>query len=59
MKHDIQFLIDDEIEAIEGYKKVLAKMSKTDIGYDLLTKIMAEEVKHFEELYELLHKIKD
>lgn len=45
----IQKLIDDEIEAIDGYNQAL----KT-INNDVLKKIRDEEMKHIEMLKELL-----
>ena len=46
---DLQFLIDDEIEAINGYKKVIEKTDNPKL-LALLSHILKEEAKHVEEL---------
>lgn len=46
---DLQFLIDDEIEAINGYKKVIEKTDNPKL-LALLSHILKEEAEHVEEL---------
>ncbi len=46
---DLQFLIDDEIEAINSYKKVIEKTDNPKL-LALLSHILKEETKHVEEL---------
>ena len=46
---DLQFLIDDEIEAINSYKKVIEKTDNPKL-LALLSHILKEEAKHVEEL---------
>ena len=46
---DLQFLIDDEIEAINGYKKIIEKTDNPKL-LALLSHILKEEAKHVEEL---------
>lgn len=46
---DLQFLIDDEIEAINSYKKVIEKTDNSKL-LALLSHILKEEAEHVEEL---------
>lgn len=46
---DLQFLIDDEFEAIAGYKEMIAK-TKNPALLSILTHILQEETEHVEEL---------
>lgn len=52
---DIAFLIKDEIEAIEGYDKILNKLHSEDIEViKVLRHIRDEEIEHVKELNKLL-----
>ena len=54
MNENIEFLIKDEVEAIEGYKKVLSTIKDTESNeYKVLLEIMNEEIEHIEKLYKL------
>lgn len=46
---DLQYLIDDEIEAIEGYKKMIAQCDNPAL-LAVLSHILKEETEHVEEL---------
>lgn len=46
---DLQYLIDDEIEAIDGYKKMIAKCDNPAL-LAVLSHILKEETEHVEEL---------
>lgn len=46
---DLQFLIDDEIEAIDGYKKMIAQCDNPAL-LAVLSHILKEETEHVEEL---------
>ena len=46
---DLDFLIKDEIEAIDGYRKMIAKTSNPQL-LSLLSHILDEETEHVEEL---------
>ena len=48
-KLDLQYLIDDEYEAINGYKKMIAQ-TKNPALLSLLSHILIEETEHVEEL---------
>jgi len=57
----IRKLIDDEIEAIEGYEKAITELLKTNISsekydecYKVFEHIIPEEQEHIEELEKLL-----
>lgn len=52
---DIQFLIDDEFEAIEGYKKAISQTNDPAI-IKVLSHIMDEEKEHVSELKLLVAK---
>lgn len=62
---DLQFLIDDEIEAINGYRAIIAKTTDERL-LALLSHILIEETEHLEELrnakvgkFEILDSVKD
>lgn len=62
---DLDFLIKDEIEAIDGYRKMIAKTSNPKL-LSVLSHILDEETEHIEELraaqvgvYEVDDSIKD
>ena len=46
---DLDFLIKDEIEAIDGYRKMIAKTSNPQL-LSVLSHILDEETEHVEEL---------
>lgn len=46
---DLDFLIKDEIEAIDGYRKMIAKTSNPKL-LSVLSHILDEETEHIEEL---------
>lgn len=46
---NLQYLIDDEIEAIEGYRKMIAKCNNPAL-LAVLSHILKEETEHVEEL---------
>lgn len=46
---NLQYLIDDEIEAIEGYRKMIAKCNNPAL-LSVLSHILKEETEHVEEL---------
>ena len=46
---DLDFLIKDEIEAIDGYRKMIAKTSNPKL-LSVLSHILDEETEHVEEL---------
>lgn len=46
---DLDFLIKDEIEAIDGYRKMIAKISNPKL-LSVLSHILDEETEHVEEL---------
>lgn len=48
---DLDFLIKDEIEAIDGYRKMIAKTSNPKL-LSVLSHILDEETEHIEELRE-------
>lgn len=62
---DLDFLIKDELEAIDGYRKMIAKTSNPQL-LSVLSHILDEETEHVEELraaqagvYEVKDSIKD
>ena len=46
---DLDFLIKDELEAIDGYRKMIAKTSNPQL-LSVLSHILDEETEHVEEL---------
>ena len=46
---DLDFLIEDELEAIDGYRKMIAKTSNPQL-LSVLSHILDEETEHVEEL---------
>ena len=46
---DLDFLISDELEAIDGYRKMIAKTSNPQL-LSVLSHILDEETEHVEEL---------
>jgi len=64
---DLQFLYDDEVEAINGYKKVRVKIEeRTDIPEDIKKKLLEkidyivdDEVEHCEIITELIKLVND
>jgi len=45
MTNAIKFLIDDEIEAIAGYNKIIKQIDNPEVKH-ILEEIMMEEYKH-------------
>ena len=56
-KH-LEFLIEDEEEAIEGYAKVIKDLGAEDDDIGELTQIMQDEIRHKNDLTFMLEKLK-
>ncbi len=55
---DLEFLIDDEKEAIVGYQKVLKDFGATEDEVAELTNILQDEIRHLIILKNMLERIK-